>query len=100
MSDMSAIYREEAEAEETIAAYQEMIDSGMAWRMEGSVGRNAMRLIELGFCVLGEHGHLDFYGNYVPSRFEVKPGTKGSLEYAANLQPLQWPRKTTENPTP
>lgn len=61
---------------------QELIDSGAAWSMEGSVGRAAMAAIEAGECVLGPEGHRDYWGNYVPSRTEVKPGTKGSVEYA------------------
>ena len=65
---------------------QGLIDSGMAWRLEGSVGRAAMAAIEDGACVLGEVGHRDYWGNYVPSRHEVEPGTKGSLEYAERMQ--------------
>lgn len=65
---------------------QELIDSGMAWRLEGSVGRAAMRAIEDGECVLGEIGHRDYWGNYVPSRYEVEAGTKGSVEYAQRMQ--------------
>lgn len=65
---------------------QGLIDSGMAWRLEGFVGRAAMRAIEEGECVLGEIGHTDFWGNYVPSRYEVEAGTKGSVEYAQRMQ--------------
>ena len=65
---------------------QELIDSGAAWKLEGSVGRAAMEAIEAGVCILGEEGHYDYWGNYVPSRYEVKPGTKGSLEYATRMQ--------------
>lgn len=65
---------------------QGLIDSGMAWRLEGSVGRAAMRAIEEGECILGEVGHRDFWGNYVPSRYEVEAGTKGSVEYAQRMQ--------------
>ena len=71
--------------EEIIAALQELIDSGMAWKMEGAVGREAMASIESGDCVLGEVGHRDYWGNYVPSRTEVQPGTKGSLEYQQTM---------------
>lgn len=71
--------------EETIVALQELIDSGMAWKMEGSVGRAAMVAIKNGDCVLGEIGHRDYWGNYVPSRTEVSPGTIGSLEYQQTL---------------
>ena len=38
-------------------------------------------MIEDGQCMLGEEGHRDYWGNYVPSRTEVKAGTKGSPEY-------------------
>ena len=67
--------------EEYIASMQELINSGTAWRLEGAVGREAMGLIESGDCMLGEEGHRDYWGNYVPSRHEVKPGTKGSAEF-------------------
>lgn len=67
--------------EEYIAEMQELINSGMAWRLEGAVGRDAMNLIENGECMLGEEGHRDFWGNYVPSRHEVEAGTKGSPEF-------------------
>lgn len=71
---------------ELILDLQSLIDSGMAWRMEGHIGRSAMAAIEAGECVLGEVGHRDYWGNYVPSRYEVQPGTKGSPEYAAAMQ--------------
>lgn len=61
---------------------QHLIDTGDAWRLEGSVGRLAMAAIESGACVLGHTDHVDFWGNHVPSRTQVEPGTKGSVEYA------------------
>ena len=65
-----------------LGSMQDLINSGMAWRLEGSVGRQCMAAIEAGACILGEEGFRDYYGNYVPSRYEVEPGTKGSVEYA------------------
>jgi hypothetical protein len=67
---------------ETIALFQHLIDEGIVWKMPGSYGRTAMDLMEQGCCMLGPVGHFDYYGNYVPSRHEVKPGTKGSAEYS------------------
>jgi hypothetical protein len=57
----------------------------MAWKMEGSIGRRAMDLIRSGHCILGEVGHKDYCGNYVPSRTEVQPGTKSSVEYQKQM---------------
>jgi len=82
VTGMDALWREDATEQEVIETYQHLIDTGDAWRLEGHVGRTAMGLIEAGQCVLGEEGHRDYWGNYVPSRHEVKPGTKGSIEYA------------------
>jgi hypothetical protein len=65
---------------------QELINSGAAWTLEGSVGRAAMACINSGCCVLGEVGHIGCWGNYVPSRTEVQAGPKGSLEYAENAE--------------
>lgn len=67
--------------EATIVMFQAAINSGLAWKLQGSYGREAMAMIEAGLCMLGETGHRDAYGNYVPSKHEVKPGTKGSPEF-------------------
>jgi len=74
---------------ETIALFQQLIDEGIVWKMQGSYGRTASDLIERGLCMLGPVGHLDYYGNYVPSRHEVRPGTKGSPEYCQEQGSLQ-----------
>ena len=63
---------------------QEAIDTGLAWQLEGSFGRAAMAAIEAGEAMLGENGFIGPYGNYIPSRYEVHPGTKGSPEYAGH----------------
>ena len=39
-----------AEREEQVAAWQHLIDSGLAWRLQGSYGKGAMSLIEQGLC--------------------------------------------------
>lgn len=57
---------------------QELINSGQAWHMEGSVGRNAMHAIKIGLCMLPKKSFTDYYGNRIPARQELKPGTKGT----------------------
>jgi hypothetical protein len=86
MSDFSALYREDATEAETLKAYQKLVDTGNAWRLEGHVGRTAMSMIEAGLITLGQVGHRDYYGNYIPSKYEVEPGTKGSQEYVDKMR--------------
>lgn len=66
------------EETEEIEFFQKIINDGSVWRLQGSYGRRAMDLLEAGLCELGEQRFTDYYGNVVPSRFDVKPGTKGA----------------------
>lgn len=40
----------EAETETVIEAWQYLIDTGLAWRLQGSFCRGAMAMIEAGHC--------------------------------------------------
>ena len=60
---------------------QRLVNTGMAWRLEGSIGRECMRAIEAGRAMLGTEAHRDYYGNFVPSRYDVVAGTKGSFDF-------------------
>ena len=60
---------------------QRLINTGMAWRMEGAIGRACTRAIEAGRAMLGTEAHRDYYGNFVPSRYDVVAGTKGSFDF-------------------
>ena len=66
-----------------VANMQRLIDDGSVWHMEGSMGRNAMSLLETGQCMLPKKQYKDFYGNIIPSRDDVKPGTTGSYQNAS-----------------
>lgn len=81
--NLDALWREDATEDEYLDALQEAVNTGVAWKLEGAVGRAAMNAIEAGQIALGETGHRDYWGNYVPSRHEVEPGTKGSAEFVA-----------------
>jgi hypothetical protein len=61
---------------------QKMIDSGLVWKMEGSIGREAMMMLESGICFLPKIIHFDYYGNKVPARQMLKAGTKGTFQNA------------------
>lgn len=66
---------------------QDLIDSGLAWRLEGSIGRECMRAIESGACMLGPKPVRDYWGNLVPAWWMVDAGSKGSPEYADRERP-------------
>lgn len=85
VNDVIRYEQGELDEDDTVAMFQRMIDSGMAWRLQGSYGREAMRMIEARLCTLGPVGHRDYYGNYVPSKFEVVSGTEGSEEYCKKM---------------
>lgn len=59
---------------------QTLIDSGLAWRLEGSVGRAAMGALESGACMLPKVQRTNAYGGTVPPRQWLKAGSKGTWE--------------------
>jgi hypothetical protein len=64
-------------------AMQKALNAGAGWRMQGSFGRSMMDALKSGRAMLGKVGHYDYWQNYVPSRYEVKPGSFGSKEFVA-----------------
>lgn len=41
--------------EEVLEAWQHLIDTGVAWQLQGWYGRNAAHLIEAGYCTPAKH---------------------------------------------
>lgn len=48
LADIIAYESGELEEEEIIALFQRLVDTGLAWSLQGSYGREAVRLIEAG----------------------------------------------------
>lgn len=65
-----------------LSQMQEWILSGAVWGLEGTMGRMAMHNIEVGACYLPDYPTWDYWGNRLPSRDELKPGSKGTLQYS------------------
>ena len=90
LNDINNIEADEDVSElEYFKSIQRAINSGM-WGLQGSYGRAMMHAIESGCCLLGKAGESDYYGNYIPSRDEVKEGTKGSYEFVADAMGAEW----------
>lgn len=67
------------------AELQKMIDTGMAWHMEGSYGRMAMDALRSGACMLPTSSRRDAFGNTIPSRYQVAEGSTGSYKNTMNF---------------
>ena len=55
MSNVEAIdiaegYRDAKDEAEYIAAWQQLIDTGLAWTLQGWFGRTAKYMVEQGYC--------------------------------------------------
>lgn len=64
---------------------QKNINTGMCWLLEGHYGREAMALLDSGACMLPKVAHRDYYGNRIPSRDDLKVGTKGTFKNTQNF---------------
>jgi len=63
-----------------IKPMQDAINDGSAWYLEGSIGRSAMRTLELGLTLLPKKSFLDYYGSQIPSRDMLKKGSMGTKD--------------------
>jgi hypothetical protein len=51
-----------------------------------------MDAISAGLCLLGREACADYWGNAIPGRDDVKPGTKGSALFVKQQSGQQWAR--------
>jgi len=81
LNDIASIESDEEVSElDFYLAVQRAINAGH-WSMEGSYGRAMMAAINSGRCLLGPNAARDAYGSVIPSRDDVKQGTKGSIGF-------------------
>ena len=50
LDQIIAFEQGELDEEEVIDLFQDLINTGLAWQLQGSYGRTASRLIEAGLC--------------------------------------------------
>lgn len=90
LADINNIETEEDISDvEYYQSIQRAINAG-AWSLQGSYGRVMMEAISYGYCVLGKESATDYWGNKIPSRDEVKAGSKGSYDYVVSLRGSDW----------
>jgi hypothetical protein len=87
---MAEFYEEDVTQEEHILAMQRRINDGTIWQFEGSAGREAMRLLEDGYCMLPKVARRDYYGNTIPARTMLKPGSKGTWQLVEQTMGRSW----------
>jgi len=90
LNDVNTIESDEEVSEmDYYLAIQRAINSGM-WGLQGSYGRTMMAAISSGRCLLGPNAARDYYGNVIPSRDDVKQGTKGSIGFVEDAMGGEW----------
>lgn len=89
LSDVENI-EEGCESEENYYSSIQNAINSCSWSLQGSYGRAMMDAIKGGRCMLGLVGCRDYYGNYIPSRSEVKDGSKGSRSFVVEACGEEW----------
>jgi hypothetical protein len=78
---------------EYFAALQRQINNGSIWAMQGSCGRAAMDAIKSGDCMCAVVAGRDYWGNRVPARTDLQPGTFGTYEFVLERNGVEWADK-------
>lgn len=76
--------------EEFALSMQRFINSGMVWSFPGRNGRAAMDALESGLCMLPDEPRKDYYGNRVPARSDLVPGSVGTRELVVASHGEEW----------
>ena len=89
LDEICAYEAGEMDHDDEAVMMQRLINLGQ-WSFQGSYGRAMMDAIESGRCMLGMRAARDYWGNIIPARDMVQPGTKGSREYVAERMGEGW----------
>lgn len=88
--DAQTLEQGDTSPEKTALLLQKAINDGSGWRLQGAYGRAMMQALEDGICMLGKSMTYDALGQEIPSRDQVKEGTKGSRQYVVAKTGEDW----------
>ena len=89
LDDVENIEVNDCDSDTFYRSIQRAINDGL-WDLQGSYGRTMMEAIDNGCCLLGKKQFTDYYGNIIPSRFQVTSKTKGSMEFVKKTMGKDW----------
>ena len=89
LDDVENIEVNDCDSDTFYRSIQRAINDGL-WSLQGSYGREMMGAIEGGYCLLGKKQFTDYYGNIIPSRFQVTSKSKGSIDYVKKVMGIDW----------
>lgn len=70
--------------------YQDLIDSGEAWKIGGETTQMCKDALNSGACFLAYRSHKINIFTSVPSRYQVPRGEKGSVERSKKYWSDEW----------
>lgn len=76
VDDVMAYEGGEMSEKEMINFFQKMVNSGRVWSLQGSYGRQAKALIDVGLVNLPTKKTHDYYGHQIPMRKKIKARLK------------------------
>jgi hypothetical protein len=89
LNDIDTIENGAETEEDYFLSIQSAINGG-SWALQGSYGRAMMDAINNGQCLLGRTSFRDYWGNAIPGRDDVKPGTTGSYDFVLKTMGQEW----------
>lgn len=70
--------------------YQDLIDSGEAWKIGGEITELCRKALNEGACFLPYKSHFVSIFITIPSRYQVARGEKGSIERSKKFWSDEW----------